>query len=125
MQTTLVKNRITKYQGCSPSPIFETVTALTKGTEILAHQNTLLAAENHILRLANEALSKHRRAKKSRIRQGGALTVEDSLDILAQKDAEKEVQRDRRSKKGFQSEGESTARHCGICGKTGHNARTS
>ena len=124
LQTTLVKNRIAKHQGSSLSPIFETVAALAKGTEILAHQNTLLAAENHILRLANEALSKRRRAKKSRVRQGGALSVEDALDVLTQKDAEKEVQRDRRSKRGFQNEGESTARRCGTCGKAGHNART-
>ena len=124
LQTTLVKNRIAKHQGSSPSPIFETVAALAKGTEILAHQNTLLAAENHILRLANEALSKRRRAKKSRVCEGGALIVEDALDVLAQKDAEKEVQRNRRSKRGLQNEGKATARHCGTCGKTGHNAQT-
>jgi hypothetical protein len=82
-QTTLVKDRIALYQGSSPTPIFATVAALAKGTEILAHQNTLLAAEVHTLRKANEALSKLRRAKKNRIRQGGALTIEDAHDILA------------------------------------------
>jgi hypothetical protein len=36
-QTTLVKNRIARHQGSSPTPIFETVAALAKGTELLAH----------------------------------------------------------------------------------------
>jgi hypothetical protein len=54
-----------------------------KGIELLAYKNTLLAAEVRTLRKANEALSKRRRAKKTRIRQGGALTVEDVHDIMA------------------------------------------
>ena len=57
-----------------------------------------MTAENRILRKANEALSKRRRAKKSRVRQGGTLTIEDTLDILAQKDTEEQVRRDKRSR---------------------------
>ena len=83
-----------------------------------------MTAENRILRKANEALSKRRRAKKSRVRQGGALTIEDALDILAQKDAEEQVRRDKRSREGSQNEGQSTTRRCSTCGKTSHNTRT-
>ena len=93
-QTTLVKNRIARHQGSSPTPIFETVAALAKGTEILAHELTLLSAEVRTLRQANEALSKRRRAKKNRIRQGGALTVEDAHDIIAQKEVDEQIRRD-------------------------------
>jgi hypothetical protein len=39
---------------------------------------TLLLAEVRTLRAANEVLSKRRRAKKTRVRQGGALIVEDT-----------------------------------------------
>ncbi len=63
--------------------LFSTVAMLVKGTEILAHENTLLAAEVHILRAANEALSKRQRAKKNRICQGDILIIEDIYDILA------------------------------------------
>jgi hypothetical protein len=83
-----------------------------------------LTAENRTLRKANEALSKRRRAKKNRIRQGGALTVEDANDILAQKEVDEQIRRDKRSEGGNQNEGQSAARHCGSCGKTGHNVRT-
>jgi hypothetical protein len=82
----LVKSRITRYQGSSPTPIFETVAALAKGIERLAYEMTLLSAEVRILRAANEALSKRCRAKKTRVYQGGVLTIEDVQDIIAQKD---------------------------------------
>ncbi|APA11745.1 hypothetical protein sscle_08g065150 [Sclerotinia sclerotiorum 1980 UF-70] len=57
-QSTLVKSRITRHQSSSPTPIFETVLALTKGIERLAHENTLLNAEIRILRKTNIALNK-------------------------------------------------------------------
>jgi hypothetical protein len=99
-QTTLVKNRIARHEGSSPTPIFETVAALAKGTELLAHQLTLVTAENRILREANQALSRRRRAKKTQVRQGGALTIEDAQDVLARRDAEEQVRRNKRSERG-------------------------
>lgn len=123
-QTTLVKNRIARYQGSSPTPIFETVASLAKGTELLAHEVTLLSAEIHSLRTANEALSKRRRAKKTRIRQGGVLTIKDAHDILSQTEVKEQIRRDRRSGGGNQGDGNPTVRHCGTCGETGHNSRT-
>ncbi len=85
---------------------------------------TLLSTEVRTLRAANEALSKRRRAKKTRVRQGGALTVEDAQDILAQKDIDEQVRRDLCAEGGNQKEGQSSGRRCGTCGKAGHNART-
>jgi hypothetical protein len=93
-QSTLVKSRITRYQGSSPTSIFETVAALVKGTERLAHEITLLSAEVRILQAANEALSKRYRAKKTRVCQGDTLTIEDIQDIIAQKDIDEQVRRD-------------------------------
>jgi hypothetical protein len=123
-QTTLVKKRIARHQGSSPTPIFETVAALAKGTELLAHQLTLVTAEVRTLRAANEALSKRRRAKKARIRQGGALTIKDAHDVLSQREVDEQIRRDKRSGEAFQNEGKSTRRRCGTCQKTGHNTRT-
>ena len=57
-QSTLVKNCIATYQGSSPTQLFSTVNALAKGTEMLAHEVTVLTAEVRTLRKANEALSK-------------------------------------------------------------------
>jgi hypothetical protein len=90
----------------------------------LAHEVTLLSAEICTLRKANEALSKRRRAKKTYVRQGGALTIEDRLDVLAQKEVEELVRRDKRIKGGDSNEGQLAARCYGIYRKTSHNART-
>jgi hypothetical protein len=64
LQTILVRKRIACYQGSSPTLLFETVVVLAKGTERIAYEITLLSAEVRTLRVANEALSKRRRAKR-------------------------------------------------------------
>ena len=123
-QSTLVKSRIARHQNSSPTPIFETVAALAKGTERLAHELTLVHAELRTLRAANEALSKRRRAKKNQIRTTQALTVEDATDLVAQREALEEVRRDGAVSRGTQKAGQSSGRRCGTCGETGHNSRT-
>ena len=70
-------------RGSSLTPLFKTVAVLAKGTERIAYKITLLSTKVRTLRAANKALSKRRRAKKTRIRQGGALTIEDTQDVLA------------------------------------------
>ena len=120
----MVRDRITCYQGSSPTPLFETVASFAKSIERLAYELTLVNTELRTLRAANKALSKRRRAKKNRIRQGGALTIEDTHDIIAQDEVNKQIRRDRRSRGVNREEGISIARRCGTCGKTGHNART-
>ena len=85
---------------------------------------TLLSAKVRTLRAANEALSKRRRAKKAHIRQGGALTVEDAQDIIAQKDVDEQVRRDVRTAGGSRGEGQLFRRRYRTCGKAGHNTRT-
>lgn len=64
------------------------------------------------------------RAKKTRLRQGGALIVENAHDIMAQKEVDEQIRRDKRSGEAFSKEGNLGVRRCGVCGKTGHNART-
>jgi len=76
------------------------------------------------LRAANKALSKRRRAKKTRVCQGGALTIEDAQDVLAQKEAEEQARRDKRSEEGRQNKEQLSRRRCSTCGETSHNART-
>ena len=123
-QTTLVKNHIANHQGSSPTSIFLTVKALAKGTERLAHENTLLIAENYTLRKANMALSKRRRAKRTRLQQGGVLTTEEATDILSRKEVGEQIIQNKSVESGKQSKGQLAPRCCGTCGKTGHNSRT-
>jgi hypothetical protein len=65
---------------------------------------TLLSAEVYILRVANEALSKRYRAKKTRVYQGDTLTIEDIQDIIVQKDIDEQVRRDVRTEESNREE---------------------
>jgi hypothetical protein len=78
---------------------FSIVALLAKDTERLAHELILITAEIHILRKANKVFSKCRRAKKNRIRQGGILIIEDTYDILAQEEVDKQIRRDKYSRR--------------------------
>jgi len=100
------------------------VAALTKGTEILTHKMTLLTAEVRTLRTANEALSKRRRAKRTRVQQGGVLTIEEGSDILARKNAMKEVKANTRVLRGGLNTDLPSTKRCDFCKKPGHNTRT-
>jgi hypothetical protein len=84
------------------TPIFEIIVILVKGTELLAYKMILLSTEIYTFRKANKILSKRRKAKKTRVRQGGALIIEDAQDILAQKEAEEQARRDKRFERGRQ-----------------------
>ena len=123
-QSTLIKDRIASHQNSSPTHIFDAVDQFAKGEKAMMHEVALLRSEVKILRSANEALSKHRRAKKTRVRLGGSLTVGDGEDILSQKDADAQLEKETRENGGRKMRTESGQRRCGTCGKTGHNART-
>jgi hypothetical protein len=123
-QLTLVKSRITRYQESSPTSIFETVVVLAKDTERLAYEMTLLSAEVYILQVANEALSKRYRAKKTRVCQGGILTIEDTQDIIAQKDIDEQVRHDVRIERSNRGEDKPSKRRYETCEKASYNTRT-
>jgi len=88
------------------------------------HQVTLLQAENTSLRKANEAISKRRRAKRTRVQLGGSLAVEDAKDLLDQKAVVGEVAQEMQMDGGGAGGVCTRVRCCGVCGKPGHNART-
>jgi DDE superfamily endonuclease len=123
-QATLVKTRIAQHQGSSPTPTFIATASLAKGIEVLAHEVTLMSAEIRTLRSANEALSKRRRAKKTRIRQGSVLLVGDAHDILSQREVTEQITRERCSSRVGKNKGQPGDRRCGTCRESGHNTRT-
>lgn len=123
-QSQFVRDRIINHQGSSPTTTFEAVKQLAKGTEAIAHEMTLLRAELHTLQDANKALAKRRRTKRTRLQEGGTLTVEDAQVLIAAKDSSGQKKRKTVDKGGQSEAGPATVRCCGRCGKTGHNVRT-
>ena len=100
------------------------VDQLTKGTMAVMHQVALLRSENAALRKANEALSKRRRAKRTRVQLGGSLAVQDAQDVLGQEAIGGEGVQEMRSGGSGAGGVRTRVRCCGVCGKPGHNART-
>jgi hypothetical protein len=123
-QTTFIKNRIAQHQNSSPTSIYDAVDQFAKGTSKIMYQLALLKAENQNLREANEILSKRRRAKKTRLQDGGSLSQQDAQDLQDKKDVALQVEQERKANSGRKPREELHARRCGNCGKTGHNART-
>ena len=100
------------------------VDQLTKGTMAVMHQVALLRSENAALRKANEALSKRRRAKRTRVQLGGSLTLQDAMDLLGPGAVGGEGAQETQADGGGTGGGRPKVRCCGVCGKPGYNART-
>ena len=124
LQSNLIKTRISAYQGSSPTPIIDAVDRLAKGTQALAYLVTLLTDCVHTLEKANIVLSKYRRAKKSRVQYGGALSIEDSQAIITEKDKGKCPAADNSENSSLSKRTAATAQYCSNCSKTSHNTHT-
>ena len=123
-QSTLIKNRISNHQGSSSTPILDAVDQLAKGTEVMAHSLTLMSEQIYTLQDANMALAKRRRALKTRVQQGGALSLEESKAFIASKADGKRLASVEGENGGPSKQAKTISRRCGVCGETGHNART-
>ena len=97
---------------------------LVKSTVVVMHEAALLRPEVSSLRKANEALSKRRRAKRTRVQLGGSLAVQDAKDVLGQGAAGREGVQETQPGGSSAGGGRTKVRCCGVCGKPGHNART-
>jgi hypothetical protein len=75
-QSEFVRNRMSIHQGSSLTSMVSAVNQLAKGTELMAHQITLMEDELRIFRKANEALAKRRKVKRIRLQARGTLTIE-------------------------------------------------
>ena len=123
-QSPFIKNRIARHQNSSPTSIYEAVDQFTKGASTIMHQLALLKAENQSLQQANEVLSKHRRAKKTHLQQGGSLSQQEAQDLQDDRDIAQQVVKEIKASSGRKPREEIRARRCGNCGEAGHNTRT-
>ena len=90
----------------------------------IMHEVALLRAEVKTLRAANSSLAKRRRAKKTRVREGGTLSIGEGQDLLDQRDADTQLGEETRASSSRARRARPRERRCGIYGNTGHNART-
>jgi hypothetical protein len=88
------------------------------------HKMAFLQAKVAELRKANTLISKWRRAKKTCVRLKGSFNLQDVQDLQDQKDVAQQIQQEMRGNGAGLNRGQLRQRRCGVCGKTGHNART-
>jgi hypothetical protein len=123
-QSEFIKSRIAAHQNSSPTSIYGAIDQIVKGTKSVMHTVALLKDRVTILEEANRTLSKRRRQKKTFVRQGGTLTLQEASDLLDQKDIEQQLTQEVRTNGGSRRRTTVNGRRCGNCGKPGHNART-
>jgi hypothetical protein len=122
-QTNLVQDRIARHQSSSPIPLFRSIEALAKGTERLVYKITFLYTDNQRLCKANYNLSKHRRAPKVYLKRNEAITTEEALDLLNQKEIVDQIQGNNAPEEGNPEGASSTQSQCGIYKQPRHNKR--
>jgi hypothetical protein len=123
-QSKLLKDRISRHQGSSPTSILDGIDHLAKGAQMVMTRMALLEAEVKALRETNNQLSRRRRAKKQHLRRSGALSVSDGQDQIAQNEVNIQFKEEMRQNSSRKIRAEPRARRCSNCGNTGHNART-
>ena len=123
-QSAFVRSRIANHQGSSLTTIFSAVMQMASGNDSMAHRLTLVEDRLKTLEKANHALSKRRRAKRTRIQDGGTMTVDAAKVLIAEKEAKGSKRQKREEEEGNKEAGLSAPRCCSNCGKTGHNVRT-
>jgi hypothetical protein len=123
-QSTLISDRMRRHKSSSPASIIEAIGQLKKGAEVIMLSAELMRDRIASLERANEAASKRRERKKKRIQKRGTLTKGDGEDILAQKEADQQIEREeRQGGERLGLSGRALAR-CKRCRETGHNSRT-
>ena len=123
-QSAFIKKRISQHQNSSPTHIISAIDQFTKGSLSIMHKMALMQAEIKDLRAANETLSKRRRAKKTRLQEGGTLSIQEGSDLQEQLDIAQQLKQEIQAGGGRKPRVETRARRCGNCGESGHNMRT-
>jgi hypothetical protein len=88
------------------------------------HKMVFLQTKVAELRKVNTLISKRRKAKKTRVRLEGSLNSQNVQNLQNQKDVAQQIQQKMRENGVGSNHGQLRQRRCGVCGKTGHNART-
>ena len=114
-QSTLLRDRVERHQGSSPTPMVEIVDQLQRGTAMLLHGQTLLAARVQQLEASNKAASERKSRKRKRIQKGGDLSKEEAEDLIAQWDVRVQIEGETREGRARAGAGKRGKRHCKRC----------
>jgi hypothetical protein len=122
--SSTLKRKIENHQGSSPTHILDIIDLQAKSISKLAHEMVLLRAENNELRAANERQSMRRRTKKTRLQDGGSLSLQEAMVLMAGRGLGGPDCEETSGSGARTNAGEPHVRLCSNCKKPGHNVRT-
>ena len=123
-QSTLIRDRVQRHQGSSPTSIIMAINQLKKGAEVMMLSAELMRDRIASLEKANEAATKRRQRKKKRIQKQGVLTKGAGEDLLAQREADQQIAYEERQGGERSGVSRQALARCSRCRETGHNSRT-
>jgi len=94
------------------------------GNDSIAHRLTLIEDRVKTLEKANEALSKRRRAKQTRIQEGETCTRDAVVVLITAKEAKQSKRQKRSKREGDEEAGLLAPQCCRKYRQAGHNVRT-
>jgi hypothetical protein len=119
-----LQGRIRNHKSSSPESIIEAVWYFEKGQSILLHKLALKDARIQELEEENEANSRRKRGKNNHLRDEGRMTIGIGQSQIDQRDVDMQVAAESSRSRGRGKSAGPGVRHCSVCGKSGHNART-
>ena len=123
-QSTLIRDRVQRHQGSSPTSIIIAINQLKKGAKVVMLSAELMRDRIASLEKANEAATKRRQRKKKRIQKQGVLTKGAGEDLLAQREADQQIAYEERQGGERSGVSRQALARCSRCRETGHNSRT-
>jgi len=123
-QSTLIHDRVRRHKSSSPASIIEAIGQLKKGAAVVMLSAELMRDRITSLERANEAATKRRQRKKKRIQKCGTSIKEEGEDILAQKEADQQIESEQRQGGERSGLSRQALARCKKCRETGHNSRT-
>jgi hypothetical protein len=119
-QSTLVKDKIARHLNSSPTPIFEAVTQILRGTETMMLENVLKERENQELRSMINTLTKRKRRERKYVKLNRPLLSEEAMKLGQEPVEATEVPGTDEDVNGPNAK----RRRCRRCNLVGHNSRT-
>ena len=119
-QSKLVRDSFVR----SPTTAQEGFLKLIKGAEEMLHENVLMKARVRELEEQLAEVTKRRGRKRKRIQTGGTLEFGAGASQAAESASTSRIISKKARGGGSQEKAQPGQRHCGICGRVGHNART-
>jgi hypothetical protein len=78
VQSILIKNRIINHLDSSPTKSCDAIDQFAKGSLAVMYELALLRVQVRGFQIANDILNKRRKARKTRLRKGRSLSVQET-----------------------------------------------